>query len=208
MRDRGDRWSVLVPVKRLERAKTRLALDAGLRADLALAMATDTVQAVIGAESVAEVLVVTDDERAAAVLGTLGATVVADLPDAGLNPALLHGASVAAMSRIAALSSDLPALRSRDLDEVLGAAAHHTQAVVSDVSGSGTTLLGAARLSDFAPAFGVNSLGAHVRAGAFDLSGSAAATLRHDVDTVGGLHAVIALGVGPATTRVLARLSF
>jgi 2-phospho-L-lactate guanylyltransferase len=207
MRGGGDQWSLLVPVKRLDLAKTRLAVADGLRADLALAMAMDTVRAVIGTASVAEVVVVTDDERAASALAAIGANIVADLPNAGLNPALVHGASMAAMSRIAALSSDLPALRSRDLDELLRKAAEHPRTVVSDISGTGTTLLSAAQLAEFAPAFGVDSFAAHVRAGAIDLSHYAAATLRHDVDTLDGLQAALDLGVGVETTRMLARLN-
>ena len=49
MGTRGDQWSVLVPIKRLDRAKTRLALNTADRTDIALAMATDTVRAVLAA---------------------------------------------------------------------------------------------------------------------------------------------------------------
>jgi 2-phospho-L-lactate/phosphoenolpyruvate guanylyltransferase len=201
-----DRWSLLVPVKRLEIAKTRLALADRPRADLALAMACDTVASALAAVAVAEVVVITDDARAAAVLSRLGARVVGDLPNAGLNPALVHGASVAAMPRVAALSSDLPALRSADVDAVLRLAATHPCAVVADVAGTGTTLLSATAIAAFAPAFGVDSRAAHVSAGAVDLSAEAAASVRHDVDTLDALRATLDLGVGPETTRALAAL--
>jgi 2-phospho-L-lactate guanylyltransferase len=202
----GDPWSLLVPVKRLDRAKTRLALAADQRADLAVAMAIDTVTAAIGAASVAEVVVITDDRRAAAVLAAAGARIVADLPDAGLNPALVHGASVATMVRVAALASDLPALQSADLDSLLIQARAHEMSVVSDVSGTGTTLLAAAQLRAFQPEFGVESRAAHVRAGAVDLSPTAAAGVRHDVDTIAALREAMKLGVGAQTTQVLAGL--
>jgi len=201
----GDQWSLLVPVKRLDRAKTRLAMADEVRADLALAMALDTVSAALGAAAVAEVVVITDDPRAAAALSSIGARVVQDRPDAGLNPALVHGASLALMTRVAALSSDLPALRSADLDAVLSEAASHQAAVVSDASGTGTTLL-AAIADSFRPAFGVDSLATHVRSGAVDLSAFAAATVRHDVDTVDALRGAIELGVGSATATALARM--
>src|SRR5580698_4314576 len=45
MTGRGNSWSLIVPVKRLDNAKTRLALSADIRADLAVAMASDTVSA-------------------------------------------------------------------------------------------------------------------------------------------------------------------
>jgi 2-phospho-L-lactate guanylyltransferase len=93
-------WSVLIPVKVLAEAKSRLASLAGLtgprRAELALALASDTVTAVLGSDAVARVIVITDDPAAAAALAALGALVVPDEPRAGLNPALRHGAGFAA----------------------------------------------------------------------------------------------------------------
>jgi 2-phospho-L-lactate guanylyltransferase len=56
------RWSVIVPVKELHAAKSRL--NRPDRADIALAMARDTVRAAAAATAVAEVVVVTDDPRA------------------------------------------------------------------------------------------------------------------------------------------------
>lgn len=203
MRADGDQWSLLVPVKRLDIAKTRVALPDPARADLALAMACDTVRAALAGTAVAEVVVITSDQRARDALSTFGARVVDDLPDAGLNPALVHGASIAAQRHVAALSSDLPALRSSDLDTVLRLAMDHPVAVVADASGSGTTLLTARTIGDFSPLFGIDSLAAHVTAGAIDLSASAGVSVRHDVDTLEALRAAIGLGVGPATRRAL-----
>ncbi|MBV9486872.1 MAG: 2-phospho-L-lactate guanylyltransferase [Frankiaceae bacterium] len=200
----GDLWSVLVPVKRLSRAKTRLAVPEAIRAELALAMAIDTVCAVLATPAVAEVVVITDDDRAAPALEALGARIVADVPDAGLNPALRYGAGVAAGTRIAALSADLPALRTSDLDAILRLAASYRRSIVADHSGVGTTMLAARGLTDFQPSFGADSRAAHVRGGATDLTEDAGPTLRHDVDTVEGLDSARALGLGSATDRVLA----
>ncbi len=109
-------WSVLMPVKVLAQAKSRLAGLAGpRRAELALALACDTVTAVLGCEAAARVIVITDDQVAAAALAALGALVVPDEPRDGLNAALRHGAAYAAArwpgDGTAALSADLPALR-------------------------------------------------------------------------------------------------
>ena len=202
----GDSWSVLVPVKRLDRAKTRLALGADTRADIALAMAIDTIRAALSATSVREVVAITDDGRAAEAVRRLGAVIVPDLPDAGLNPALVHGASTVTETRIAALSSDLPALRPDDLDAVLRAALAHPRSVVADLAGTGTTLLAAGVVAEFAPAFGNDSLVRHVRSGAVDLTGIAGVSLRHDVDTLDALRAAVALGVGSETRRAVALL--
>ena len=66
---REVRWGVVVPVKRLAVAKTRLgAYGDALRQSLALAFASDVVAAAQACPLVAAVLVVTDDERARAVL--------------------------------------------------------------------------------------------------------------------------------------------
>ena len=112
-------WSVLMPVKVLAQAKSRLAGLAGLegprRGELALALDSDTVTAVLGSDAVARIIVITDDQVAAATLAALGALVVPDEPRAGLNAALRHGAAHAAARwpghGTAALSADLPAAR-------------------------------------------------------------------------------------------------
>jgi 2-phospho-L-lactate guanylyltransferase len=128
-------WGVVVPVKRLAVAKSRLAAfgDDGRRR-LALAFAQDVVRAALACPGVGPVLVVTDDDAAAQALGRLGALVQGDRPDAGLNPALEHGAALlrAGDGRlgVAALSSDLPALRPDDL-----AAALAITAVVEQLRG-------------------------------------------------------------------------
>lgn len=202
----GDLWTLLIPVKRLAIAKTRLALPIAARRELALAMARDTVSAALAGSAVAEVLVITSDDLARVALSKLGARVVDDVPDAGLNPALMHGANLAARARVAALSSDLPALRSADLDAVLTLAAGHHTAVVADTPGTGTTLLAATSTAAFSPRFGADSLSAHLGAGAIDLTAQAAASVRHDVDTLAALRVAVALGVGPETARMLATL--
>jgi 2-phospho-L-lactate guanylyltransferase len=117
-------WTVLLPVKVLARAKSRLAVLAGdRRQELALALASDTVAAVLACPEVARVVVVTSDQVAGPLLAALGAIVVPDEPadraasrgggggldgaatagvpgDPGvqdaLNAALRHGGAVAA----------------------------------------------------------------------------------------------------------------
>src|SRR5215469_9579246 len=87
-------WSLVVPVKVLARAKTRLAALAGPdRPALALAMAADTVAAALGSPEVGRVIVVTGDPQAARVLAGLGAIIVREQPGRGLNRALRHGAA-------------------------------------------------------------------------------------------------------------------
>ncbi len=74
-------WTVLLPVKVLARAKSRLAVLAGdRRRELALALASDTVTAVLGCPEVARVVVVTSDPVAGPLLAALGAVIVPDEP--------------------------------------------------------------------------------------------------------------------------------
>src|SRR5918993_733293 len=116
-------WGVIVPGKLPEVAKPRLADLAGSRRPaIARAFAADTVAAALACPEVAEVVVVTDDVQTAEAVTAMGATVVDDAPDAGLNAALRHGAQVARGRRpgapTAALSADLPALRP-DVDDAV-----------------------------------------------------------------------------------------
>jgi 2-phospho-L-lactate/phosphoenolpyruvate guanylyltransferase len=194
------RWGVVVPVKHLDVAKSRLAVlgDDGRRA-LALAFAEDVVLAALGCAVVRRVLVVTDDRRAERALRALGADVTRDRPDAGLNAALEHGErvlrSTEPSSGVAAVSADLPALRPVDLAAVLTAT--RTRAVVADAQGSGTTLLAAAPGWALAPAYGERSLARHLASGAERLDGPPGA--RRDVDTPADLEQALRLGVGART---------
>ncbi len=200
-------WVVVLPVKALTAAKTRL--DRDDRADLALAMATDTVTAAGASRSVTAIVVVTDDERARAALGPL-ATVVPDRPDGGLNAALAHGSRVAAArwphAGVAVLTADLPALSGEHLDRALTAAAEVPRALVADAAGSGTVLLTAGPGLALEPAFGDGSRGSHREAGVVDLTERLAdvSGLRRDVDTLDDLDAAGQLGLGPATRAALA----
>lgn len=86
-------WTLVVPLKPLAQAKSRLSdtADDGLRPGLALAFAQDTVAAALECPAVRDVVVVTNDALAARELGALGAEIVPDAPRAGLNAALAHG---------------------------------------------------------------------------------------------------------------------
>ncbi|MGY1687142.1 2-phospho-L-lactate guanylyltransferase [Geodermatophilus sp. SYSU D00867] len=202
------RWSLVVPAKRLSAAKTRLVPltggGPGLHADLVLALLADTVAAARACPAVADVVVVTDEDRAAATVRALGARTVPDEPDRGLNPALAHGARASGGHAVAALSSDLPALRPAELAAALAAAEAAPRCFVADAAGTGTTLLTAAGVP-LDPRFGRDSAAAHAAAGAVPLDGDWPG-LRRDVDTPADLAAAAGLGVGTATAALLPRL--
>jgi 2-phospho-L-lactate/phosphoenolpyruvate guanylyltransferase len=221
-------WTVLLPVKVLAQAKSRLAQLAGERRhELALALASDTVSAVVACPEVARVIVVTSDPVAGPRLSSLGARIIREAargapdregarpsPDGRqhkLNAALLHGAAVAVRrwpgTGLAALTADLPALRPAELAEALRAASDAAgPAFVPDAAGLGTTMYAVAPGGEFTPMFGGASRARHAAGGATELALDGIAGLRQDVDTPDDLRAAVALGVGPRTAEVAAQL--
>ncbi|MGW6457834.1 2-phospho-L-lactate guanylyltransferase [Streptomyces sp. NPDC055078] len=204
------RWSLVIPLKPLVLAKSRLAATADgiLRPRLALAFAQDTVAGALACAAVRDVAVVTDDPLAGAELAALGARIVPDTPAAGLNPALAHGARAVRRLRpgaaVAALNADLPALRPLELARVLAFAAGFPRAFLADAAGIGTTLLSAAPGVELRPGFGGPSRRRHSASGALEIPLGTVASVRQDVDTGDDLAAALALGVGPHTAARLA----
>ncbi|MFF9345696.1 2-phospho-L-lactate guanylyltransferase [Streptomyces sp. NPDC014734] len=200
-------WTLVVPLKPLARAKSRLTPAAGeaLRPRLALAFAEDTVAAALSSPAVRDVVVVTDDPRAGAALGALGARIVPDEPDRGLNAALAHGARAVRLRRpraaLAALNADLPALRPAELTRTLEFSAAFPRAFVTDAAGIGTTFLSAAPGAELRPLFGGPSRARHLGSGAAEITLSGIDSVRQDVDTGEDLRAALGLGVGPHTAR-------
>ncbi|PCG86189.1 2-phospho-L-lactate guanylyltransferase [Streptomyces sp. WZ.A104] len=211
--DPAGSWSLVVPLKPLARAKSRLGRAAGeeARPRLALAFAQDTVATALACDRVRDVVVVTDDPAAAAALSSLGARIVADAPGAGLNAALVHGARFVRGPRptapVAALNADLPALRGDELARVLDFASAFPRAFLRDAAGIGTTFLSATRGAEFRPAFGGPSGARHLASGAVEIALPGLDSVRRDVDTGEDLRVALALGAGPHTARLMAALT-
>ncbi len=216
----GARFTVVVPVKRLHQAKSRLrgALPGVPHGDLVLAIVLDTVAAALACPAVAGVVLVTDSATVTAAGQALGALVRPDPPGGGLNAALRHGAA-GTRGPVAALAADLPALRPDDLAEALaaalaavvgfgaGGAASHPgvrRCFVADTGGAGTTLLTATGGAALDPRFGPGSAAGHAASGAVALAGDWP-SLRRDVDTAADLSAAIGLGLGVRTAALLRR---
>ncbi|PVZ14561.1 2-phospho-L-lactate guanylyltransferase [Actinomycetospora cinnamomea] len=210
-----ERVDLVVPVKELRRAKSRLApAVAGLPGSdtdreqahraLALAMTRDTLRAARAAVRTGRLVVVTGEPGMR--LDGVGET-VADT-GAGLNAAVRRGAdhlrrTGGARRGVAVLQADLPALRPDELDDALARAetlfATGTGAAfVADHTGTGTTLLVTAPGRVLRPRFGPGSAAAHAHAGAVALDGEWPG-LRGDVDTVDDLARARTLGTGPET---------
>lgn len=183
--------SIIIPVRGTG-AKSRL--DSPQRAQLARAMALDTIEAAL---AVSPVIVVTD-ETMRVDAAALGAQIVTD-PGLGLNRAIEEGLVSTGSTRTAVLLGDVPGLDPRELEEALAGAAAHDRAMVADADGDGTVLLVAAQHE---LAFGPGSRALHVRNGYVEL-GTPWPTLRRDVDRLEHLHG---LTRGRRTLEVLGEL--
>lgn len=206
---------VLVPVKALGLAKSRLAhaLGPGERATLVLAMLEDTLAAALAVDGVA-VTVITADQEVAETARRCGARVLPDpvapgAPDP-LNTALRAAAHHVRRDRpdsgLVALQADLPALRPDELAEALEFADEAGFAIVPDHTGFGTAAWLHSAPNTISPLlFGPDSARRHIEAGARSVTASVPG-LRLDVDTLDDLSAALRLGVGARTFAVTDRL--
>jgi 2-phospho-L-lactate/phosphoenolpyruvate guanylyltransferase len=201
---------VIIAVKRLSLAKTRLApvFPAADRSTLVLAMLVDTITAAAAVPAVSTITVVTPDETAADAARRLGAHVLLDPTPAGhpdpLNTALrtAEAAVRESLPNVAVLQGDLPALQARELAQALTAARAYPRSFVGDRHGSGTAALFAFGVP-LDPRFGPDSARLHEDSGAVALAREWPG-LRCDIDTPDDLAAALQLGVGTATKRTVA----
>lgn len=194
-------WRLVVPVKEAGRAKTRLSASSpAARADLARAMALDTLEAACAALGPGALVVVTSDGPVGSTVRAWGAGVLVD-PGQGLDAAVRAGLEAVRPAAVgptgwAVLLGDLPALRPRDLITALAMCGRHPAAVVPDASGDGTTLL-TSTVAPPVPRFGAGSARRHAQDAA--LLPLRLPRLRQDVDVAADLGRAVALGVGRRT---------
>jgi 2-phospho-L-lactate guanylyltransferase len=205
------RAGLIIAVKRLSAAKTRLApvYSACTREQLVLAMLLDTISAARQVPEVASITVVTPDETAGAAAAELGARILPDPTPAG-HPDPLNNAVTAAESlvlrttpNVIVLQGDLPALQPEELSEAIAGARAYPRSFVSDRHGSGTSALFAFGVP-LDPHLGTNSAALHRNSGAIELTGSWPG-LRCDIDTPADLEAAQLLGMGTATRHATDR---
>lgn len=205
-------WLVVVPIKRFTTAKSRL--DIPDRAEVARAVALDTVHVLMAVLAVRTVLVVTDDlvagdlltgEDFAALSWPTGVRLLQQRRP-GLSAAVAEGRAAAALLQpgapVAVVLGDLPRVGVAAVTAALTAAARVPVGFVRDAAGTGTTVLTTAPGVRFDPAFGRDSAARHRALGAAELPAGAA--LRHDLDTTADL-AVARRGAGPRLAALLAK---
>ncbi|MDX1889142.1 2-phospho-L-lactate guanylyltransferase [Mycolicibacterium sp. 050158] len=202
---------LIIAVKRLDAAKTRLAsaFAPGARAGVVLAMLVDTITAASAVPAVDRVTVITPDDAAAAAVRELGAEVVVDSTPHGHTDPLNNALSLAERAvrphtpNIVVLQGDLPALQPVELAEAIGRARGHARSFVSDRHGTGTSALFAFGVP-LDPRFGIDSAQRHTDSGAVELTAPWPG-MRCDIDTPDDLATALKLGVGPATAAAVAR---
>jgi 2-phospho-L-lactate guanylyltransferase len=178
-------WVVVVPQKRLRRAKSRMSeLSTDERRDLVVCMAETVVATAAEVPAVDRVFLLVEEDWP-----TAGVPVLRQRPGHGLNDAL-RGADAIVRRRwprhhLAVLPADTAAGSVAELSAALNLASGHRRAFVADRHGLGTVLLTRAPGTPLAPRFGAGSRLAHVQTGAVDLTLSLNVPgLRCDFDTL------------------------
>lgn len=208
--------AALVPVRRLEEAKSRLRPSLGREslAALTLAMLDDVVSALCAAPELGAVLVVTEDERVAEAARKAGARALVRT-EPGLNASLDAGGALLARegaSAVLVVLGDVPGLCADDVTAIVRALGElgPRGVVLVPARDGGTAALLRAPYDAISCAFGADSAARH-RA----LAHSAGVPLRElslprlaiDLDHPEDLTAFLAgPGGGPRTRALLARI--
>jgi 2-phospho-L-lactate/phosphoenolpyruvate guanylyltransferase len=188
----GAHIHAVLPVKPFARAKTRLerALAASERVTLARLMFEDVLDALMACRDIfACTVVVTTDPQAAALARRLGAGVLADSADCGINAAIssaVRNLSVDADDALLVVPSDIPQVTRVALAQAAAAvAAERTVVIAGAARDGGTNLLACRPVHAIPPLFGPDSFERHrstaLRAG-FSVQILTLAELSLDVD--------------------------
>lgn len=204
-------WTVVVPVKTLSAAKSRLPGGAPANAPLAAAFLRDALAAIRATEPVQEILLASSDPEVASLGAAVDARTIDDTGHEGINAAARWAAQHrTSTGGVAIIVSDLPCLTPAALSLALMLAAEHRTAFLGDLDGTGTTMWFAAEGTPLRPSFGVRSRAVHLAAGDADLvtlhpsHATALAPARRDVDTDRALESARNLGLGPASRAAMA----
>lgn len=195
-------WTVIVPVKATSRGKSRIVLDSGLRQQVAMALAIDTVTAAAAARSVAQVVVVVDDPDDGRRLADIAGVRVHHTRATSLNAAIADGVA-GVPGPVAVLPGDLPGVTGPEIDDVLELAARQQRTVVADRQGTGTTLVTALDPVQLRLCYGPDSYRRHLAAGARPLELPTDSWIRRDVDTIDDLADITAGRTGELVATVL-----
>ena len=206
-------WA-LVPVKRLDRAKSRLSpnLSGAERAMLASAMLSDVFEAIANADNFSGILVVTGDPNAAALARDAGAIVLDDPHETGTNNAVREGIAWLVshdIPGVVVVPGDIPFARASEIRAVLSALRSERIVIVPATRDGGTNVLAMSPPDRIAPSFGDGSFAKHCDSAA--AAGVVPSVLvlegaGHDIDVAGDLVPDSAPGGGRRTRALLTSL--
>lgn len=203
-------WSVIIPVKPLTSAKSRLASLSVPPDQLARAFLLDVLKAVTLVPRVRRVVVASSDPEVASLARFAGALFVDDSGLQGINAgAELARGHRAEGTAVGVLVSDLPWLTPASLDAALALGEGHECSFVADADSTGTTLWMASPHHRGTSHFGPESRRRHRDAGSTDLvqqqdaDPRLLAPLRRDVDTAADLEPTPGLAMGTATALLV-----
>jgi 2-phospho-L-lactate guanylyltransferase len=207
----ASRAAVLVPVKPLSEAKSRLAPALAIedRQALVRAMLADLLAAVRAAHA-GPLLVISPDDAYDGLIARAGARRLAD-EGRGYRAAVERGLASTEVRRAGAalvIPADQPRAQPHDVARAL-AALDEAEVVLVAAADEGTGALGLSPPDAIAPAFGERSAAAHRRLayeGGRRLVELDCPSLAHDVDRLEELLDPLPPPPGPATARLLERL--
>jgi 2-phospho-L-lactate/phosphoenolpyruvate guanylyltransferase len=174
-------WA-LIPMKSLDRAKSRLApvLDRAERRALAAAMLQDVLERTLQCPDVAGVAVITADSAVARMLRQWPVRLIIERTSGGHSPAVRYACArlgAAGADSVLVISADVPTIRENELTQLVRAAARSPAVVIAaDRHGAGSNGLVLSPPDAIVPHFGPDSLRRHCEAAA--RSGLTATTLQ------------------------------
>lgn len=180
-------WAI-VPVKRLSRAKQRLApaLSRNERAKLARTMLHDVLTTLCATSELAGIVVVTVDPMVANLATLFDARVVGDVMEAGINAAVQQGLKTLDASAGALIvPADVPFATADDLRAMIDELALHPVALAPASSDGGTNALAMRSSNLIVPSFGDDSFARHqalARDGGLGCGIVRTDALGHDID--------------------------
>ena len=196
------RTAAILPVKRFDRAKSRLgeSVADALRGQLARAMVADVLSALGRAAEIERTYVVSCEPSMAQTAREHGALLVADRQELGQSAAVTLGVQRAladGMQRVLCIPGDCPALDPRELDALLApgrpGAADAEVVIVPDRHGTGTNGLMLCPPDAIEPGFGAASCERHralAREAGVSCRVERPASLLLDIDTGADLDAL------------------
>ena len=191
------KFRVIVPIQDPELAMPRAHFASAVRRQLSLAMASDTLQAIRGCQLVRDIVVVSPSPGLSALAAHFDAEFAHSGQGLGLNRAIEQALSKtrrAGDQMVAAIVSDLPALESAELSDLLVQAGRRRESVhTTDLGGAGVTFC-AERVSNFQSCLAADPIRRRKPRGA-DVK-EFVPGLRCDVDSSDGLRVANFLGLG------------